>query len=174
MLEREDFAAGDGADAGGMVFGIHGIDIPEGVVVEGAEDDVFDDYALLAGLGEEVLEAGEVFIIVFCEVVFLVVDEWPGADVVGGAEGVVGDAEGAGDFAIGAGEGAGLIEVIFGEFFEVGEVIEIEIHDCAVMFGRAYEDGGFVAEEEVVGVVRVEGERFVICRGEEGQEGEEG
>ena len=80
------------------------------------------------------------------------------------------DVEVAGEFAVGAGEDAGEVEAVGGEGVEVLAVVEVEVEDGAVVFGRGDEDGGTAPEFVVVGIGGVEGDGLVGSR--ERQHGE--
>jgi hypothetical protein len=104
VLEPVDFLPADLARAVDVVLGVHGIDVPELVVVDRAEQHQFHDDSVLAGFLDKVLEPVEIGFVVSAEVELALVVLEPRADELFGvrAERVLHDAEGAGHFAVDA------------------------------------------------------------------------
>jgi hypothetical protein len=170
FFESENLVAGDLADAVDVVGGIEGTDLAEGVVIERTEEDELDHHAALAGLRDEVGQPFEIVLVPSLQVELVAaagrprrIAAHPRSEGAAGCgrQGVVFDAERGRHLEVGTAEGACEVEPTGLEFVEVGEVVEIGIEDGPVVLAGGDEKGRLAAKEEVMGVVGMEGERFL-------------
>src|SRR6202035_2374465 len=79
-------------------------------------------------------------------------------------ERVLHNAEGAGHLSVDAREGARQVEAVGFEFLKVRTVVEVGVENSAVMFPGCDENRRFAAEEQVVGIIGVQGDRLAGSR----------
>ena len=127
-----------------LLRGVHGIDSPQIVVIERAEQDIFDDDATVAGGGHESFQPLEVGVVPASEIELVAAvggalgfGAGPRGDVLVGLrrQRVVLDFERAGDFSIGAGERSREVKPACSQFIEVGNDVEVGIQDGPVVLG---------------------------------------
>ena len=169
VFERVDIGARHGADAVHVVGGVHGAEIPHFVLVEGAEENVFDHDAPGARPRHEIPQPRKIGFIPLRQVELGAAvgvtrrrAPRPRAEIAvrGGRQRVPLDVERPGRFAVHAREGARQVQPLVRELIEVRHVVEVEVEHGAVVLARRDQNRRRPPELEVARIARMEGKRL--------------
>ena len=167
FVERVDVVPTDSSNAVDVVRRVHRAQLPLGFLIHRAEERQLDDDAALAGLGDEILQPGEVGRIPLSKVEFIAPAPiaWLLAACPRAYEAtrlrcqrIFGDIEGALRLEIRAAERASEVQPIRCECFEILHIIEVKVEHRAVMLRRADENRRLFTKEKIMRIVRMERE----------------